>query len=108
MRHPLTVLTLTLSLLTGGAAAAAATQDGALRLAQAGRGEVTVNDLMGQDDPRIKVPLSQAVADVRAETGGRILSAKTVRKEGLFVHRIKVLTPEKHVVVYEIDAGIAD
>jgi uncharacterized membrane protein YkoI len=105
MKYLLTALTLTFGLITGGAAAASDRHDGVLQLA---RGEVTVNDLMGTEDPRIKVPLSKAVADVRQETGGRVLSANTVRKEGLFVHRIKVLTPDKRVVIYEVDAGIAD
>jgi len=105
MKHLITACTLTLTLAAGSALAAPAWHGEALQLAQ---GEVTIKDLMGSDDPRIKKPLSEAVDDVRRETGGRILSATTVRKEGLFVHRIKVLTPDKRVVIYEIDAGIAN
>lgn len=104
MKPLITALILTLTLAAGTAAAAPAGHNGKLMLA----GTVTTQDLMGSDDPRIKVPLSQAVEDVRRETGGRILSAKTVRKDGLFIHRIKVLTPDKRVVIYEIDAGIAN
>jgi uncharacterized membrane protein YkoI len=105
MKPLITALTLSLTLAAGSVAAAPGWHDGALQLAQ---GEVTIKDLMGSDDPRIKKPLSEAVDDVRRETGGRILSAKTIRKEGLFMHRIKVLTPDQRVVIYEIDAGIAN
>jgi hypothetical protein len=105
MKQLITVLTLSLTLAAGSALAVPGGHGAALRLAQ---GDVTINDLMGADDPRIKKPLSEAVADVRRETGGRILSANTVRKGGLFMHRIKVLTPDKRVVIYEIDAGLAN
>lgn len=104
MKPLLTALTLSLTLAAATASAAPAWHQGTLQLA----GDVTINDLMGADDPRIKKPLSEAVDDVRRETGGRILSAKTVRKGDLFVHRIKVLTPDKRVVIYEIDAGLAN
>jgi len=104
MKPLLTALTLSLTLAAGSAAAAPAWHGDRLQLA----GDITINDLMGSDDPRIKKPLSEAVDDVRRETGGRILSAKTVRKGDLFVHRIKVLTPDKRVVIYEIDAGLAN
>lgn len=105
MKYLLTALLLSLGLAAGSASAASVWQDSPMQLAAR---DVTVNDLMGSDDPRIKVPLSEAVADVQRETGGRVLSAKTVRKEGLFVHRIKVLTPDKRVLIYEVDAGLAN
>lgn len=49
--------------------------------------------------------LNQAAEQVRRQTGGRILSAETVSKNGRQVHRIKVLTPDHKVVIREINAG---
>jgi len=43
--------------------------------------------------------LDQAVNQVRKQTGGRILSAKTVNKGGKTFHRIKVLMPSGHVKI---------
>ena len=43
--------------------------------------------------------LDQAVKQVRRETGGRILSAKTVSENGRRVHRIKVLMPSGSVKI---------
>lgn len=64
---------------------------------------VTVQDLIG-NKANDGMSLDQAVRKVRRETGGRILSAKTVtNKDGDTVHRIKVLTPDNRVVIYEID-----
>lgn len=48
--------------------------------------------------------LDEAVRRVRAETGGRVLSAETVRRNGHAVHRIKVLLPSGHVRIVHIDA----
>ena len=96
-------LTLLLSLLACSASAQPLS-NGGWRSAQ--NDTVTINDLMGNDDPRLQVTLDQAVAQVREETGGRVLSAKTVRENGIFVHRIKVLTPNKQVVIHEIEAGL--
>ncbi len=48
--------------------------------------------------------LDQAVSQVRRDTGGRVLSAETVQRNGQRVHRIKVLTPENRVRVYYVDA----
>ncbi|MGM0594269.1 MAG: PepSY domain-containing protein [Pseudomonadota bacterium] len=48
--------------------------------------------------------LDQAVAQVRRETGGRILSAETVGKGGRQVHRIKVLTDDNKVRIITIPA----
>lgn len=98
------ILTLLLSLLAGSAFAQPWNGDG-WRSAQ--NGTVTINDLMGSDDPRMQPTLDEAVEKVRRDTGGRVLSAKTVRQEGMFIHRIKVLTPQKQVHIYEIEAGDA-
>ncbi len=49
--------------------------------------------------------LDQAAAQVRRETGGRILSAETVREKGRKVHRIKVLTPDRKVRIVRIEAN---
>jgi uncharacterized membrane protein YkoI len=97
------ILTLLLSLLASGVSAQP-WSDGGWRSAQTDT--ITINDLMGDDDPRMQITLDQAVAQVRRETRGRILSAKTVRQKGMFVHRIKVLTPQKQVQIHEIEAGL--
>lgn len=99
---------LLLCLLAGAATAQPTAQpwgSGGWQSAQ--NGTVTVEDLMGSDDPRLQVTLDQATAQVRRETGGRVLSATTVREGGLFVHRIKVLTPQNQVQIHEIEAGLA-
>lgn len=49
--------------------------------------------------------LDQAVNQVRKETGGRILSAKTVSKKGRRTHRIKVLMPSGRVRIIHKPAG---
>ena len=95
--------TLLLSLLATGVSAQP-WSDGGWRSAQ--NGTVTINDLMGDDDSRMEVTLDEAVAKVRRETRGRILKARTVRQKGMFVHRIKVLTPNKTVEIHEIEAGL--
>lgn len=51
------------------------------------------------------ISLDQAAEQVRRQTGGRILSAETIEKNGRRVHRIKVLTPDHKVVIREINAG---
>lgn len=51
------------------------------------------------------ISLEQAVAQVRRNTGGRILAAETREMNGRSVHRIKVLTAERQVRIVEIDAG---
>lgn len=48
--------------------------------------------------------LDQAVAQVRKQTGGRILSAETVQKKGRKVHRIKVLTRDNKVRIIHVEA----
>lgn len=51
------------------------------------------------------ISLDRAADQVRRQTGGRILSAETVTKNGRQVHRIKVLTPDHKVVIREIHSG---
>ncbi len=47
--------------------------------------------------------LEQAVAQVQHETGGKVLSASTVRRgRSSFEHRVKVLTPTGHVRVVTV------
>ncbi len=97
-------LALLLSLLAGSVAAHPSS-DGHWHMAQAGT--VTVDDLKGSDDTRLLISLDEAVEQVRRETGGRVLSAKTVHQGNALVHRIKVLTPQKQVQIHEIEAGDA-
>ena len=52
--------------------------------------------------PRGGLTLDEAVARVRAETGGRVLSATTDRDDGRAVHRIKILTPDQRVRVIRV------
>lgn len=47
--------------------------------------------------------LEQAVSQVQQETGGKVLSASTVRRgRTSFEHRVKVLTPAGHVRVVTV------
>lgn len=48
--------------------------------------------------------LDTAVQSIKQKTGGRILSAKTVTKNGQRVHKIKVLLPSGKVQVFKITA----
>ncbi len=48
--------------------------------------------------------LDAAVARIRKQTGGRILSAETVTRHGKRVHRIKVLLPNGHVKIFRVPA----
>jgi len=43
--------------------------------------------------------LEQAVKRIKKNTGGRILTAETIKHKGRLVHRIKVLLPNGHVRV---------
>ena len=49
--------------------------------------------------------LNSAVQSVKQQTGGRILSAKTVNKNGKRVHKIKVLLPSGKVQVFSVKAN---
>ena len=48
--------------------------------------------------------LNSAVAQVRAQTGGRVLAASTVYIDGRQVHVIRVLTRDGRVRTFRIDA----
>lgn len=54
---------------------------------------------------RDHVTLDQAVAQVKQQTGGRILTAETKNRDGQPVHRIKVLMPDGRVRVIYVDAN---
>ena len=66
---------------------------------------VTLDDLMGDEDPRLLLTLGEAVAQVREESGGEVLSAKTIRRSGVLIHRIIVSTPDNKEITYDIEAG---
>lgn len=52
--------------------------------------------------------LEQAVTQVQKETGGKVLSATTVRRgRSSFEHRVKVLTPTGHVRVVTVTTEAA-
>lgn len=50
-----------------------------------------------------EVSLDTAVQQVKSSTGGRVLSAKTINKQGRQVHQIKVLTKDKKVRTISVD-----
>ena len=50
------------------------------------------------------VSLDEAVARVKQQTNGRILTAETTERKGKPVHRIKVLLPNGSVRVMYVDA----
>ena len=50
------------------------------------------------------VSLDEAVARVKQQTKGRILTAETIERKGKPVHRIKVLLPNGSVRVMFVDA----
>jgi len=52
-----------------------------------------------------QISLDQAIAQVRKQTGGRILSANTSSKGGRKTHNIKVLMPNGVVRVIRVNAG---
>lgn len=49
-----------------------------------------------------KQSLDAAVQQVKQQTGGRILSAKTVNKNGKAVHHVKVLLPSGKVRIFKV------
>jgi len=89
MKNLTIALLILLSLGTGSAIASQTWQGNVLQVADSSQG----------------INLDQAVERVRKQTGGRILSAETVTRNGQRVHRIKVLTPDHRVVIREIPAG---
>lgn len=50
------------------------------------------------------INLKQAVKKVKRKTGGRILSADTVNRNGRNMHRIKALLPSGEVRLFYFDA----
>jgi uncharacterized membrane protein YkoI len=98
MRHLLAIIALTLATALSPPAARAAPD----WLTQNLRHEDNARDggVSGRG-----LSLDQAVSQVRRDTGGRVLSAETVRRDGRSVHRIKILTPENRVRVFYVDAG---
>ena len=48
--------------------------------------------------------LNKAVKSIKQKTGGRILSAKTVKKNGLRIYKIKVLLPSGKVQTFRVTA----
>jgi len=48
--------------------------------------------------------LNEAVARVRRDSGGRVLSAKAHERRGETTYRVKVLLPNGAVRVYNVDA----
>ena len=50
-----------------------------------------------------RVNLDSAVSRIRRQTGGRVLSADTVRGDGRTVHEIKVLTDQGRVRHLRVD-----
>ena len=66
---------------------------------------ITIQDLTASDNTELDITLDEAVAKVRRENPGRILSAKTIRKNGTVIHRIKQLTPQNQVIIHKIEAG---
>ncbi len=58
----------------------------------------------GDQNDKNGLSLDEAVAEVRAQTGGRILSAKTANDNGGRIHHIRVLTKEGKVQRFQIEA----
>ena len=48
--------------------------------------------------------LNDAAQSIKQQTGGRILSTKTVNKNGQRVHKIKVLLPSGKIRVFSVNA----
>jgi uncharacterized membrane protein YkoI len=61
-------------------------------------------DKLTQLAARESVTLDEAVARVKKQTRGRILTAETTERKGKTVHRIKVLLPNGSVRVMYVDA----
>jgi hypothetical protein len=51
-----------------------------------------------------KQSLNDAAESIKQKTGGRILSTKTVSKNGQRIHKIKVLLPSGKVQVFKVSA----
>lgn len=73
--------------------------------ASAGTPAVAEASMLAQRGDSVAVSLDEAIARVVRRTGGEVLSARTVRKGGRIVHRIRVLVDPGRVRVYEVDAA---
>lgn len=91
LKRFLVLLLAAATLVVAGAPGAAFATGGHYLVARRGGGEAGVS-------------LNDAVRQAQRETGGRVLSAETVRQGGRTVHRIKVLTPSGQVRVVVIGA----
>lgn len=94
--RPLVKLGLVLSGLWGGSVADAAAHT---------QGAYLLSRMDQQQPPPCGYTLEQAVAKVRSEVPGRILSTETVVRETKVIYRIKVLTRDGRVMLIEIDAA---
>lgn len=54
--------------------------------------------------PACALTLQEAVAQVERETGGKILTAETIRVGQDVIYRIKVLTPDGRIRVFQLPA----
>lgn len=54
--------------------------------------------------PASALTLQEAVAQVERETGGKILAAETIRVGRNVIYRIKVLTPDGRIRVFQLPA----
>jgi uncharacterized membrane protein YkoI len=83
---------------------------GLLALASTGMAEARRDDRRDDHSSRQEtsrrdgISLDEAVARVRRETGGRVLSAEARDRRGDTTYRIKVLLPDGAVRVYNVDA----
>jgi uncharacterized membrane protein YkoI len=99
MNHPLRFAApLVLALVVGLGAVAVPAQ-------AAGPGGIVPPQRTEASLTRDEVSLSEAVAQVKREYGGRILEAETREQNGRRVHVIKVLTSEGRVRTVRIPAG---
>jgi len=59
----------------------------------------------GEHKNRNGFTLDEAVQEIRAQTGGRILSAKTTHSNGKRIHQIRVLTKDGRVRHFQLKAN---
>lgn len=64
---------------------------------------VTYRDLMEEDDAGLEASLEQAKAKALQLGGGKVVSATTAKRGGIYVHTIKVRQEGGDEVVYVID-----
>lgn len=100
--HALSLRTLIIAL--GLLAAASAAADPPHRAWRAGPGAWEQPLFLADNG----VNLDSAVSRIRRQTGGRVLSADTVRGDGRTVHEIKVLTDQGHVRRWRVDGDTGE